>query len=53
MPYRTTQDGQVIVKSSDQNNDPLEEGMTTHTVFLMLEPHEQYEKKAKRYDTGR
>ena len=50
MPSRTTQDGQVIVKSSDVVHWKRKWQPTP--TFLSGETHGQYE-KAQRYDTGR
>ena len=50
MPGRTTQDGQVIVKSSDVVHWKRKSQPTP--TFLSGETHGQYE-KAQRYDTGR
>ena len=46
MPHRSTQDGRVMMESSDKMW-PTGEG-----AFMLQEPHEQYE-KTKRYDTKR
>ena len=43
MPCRATQDGQLIVESSDKHG-PLEMGMANHFSVLALRTHEQYEK---------
>ena len=52
MLCRATQDGWVIVKSSDKNVVHWRREWQTTPVFLTREPYEQYE-KAKGYDTGR
>ena len=52
MLCRATQDGWVIMKSSDKTWSPLEKGIANHYSILAHEPHEQYE-KAKRYETGK
>ena len=44
--YRATQDGQVMMESSDKHG-LVEKGMENHSVFLPWEPHEQYEKAKK------
>ena len=46
MLCRATQDGQVMVDSSDKTWS-LEKGMANHFSIIALEPHEQHE-KAKR-----
>ena len=50
MPYRTTQDGRVMVESSDKTWS-TGEGNANH-FSILWEPHEQHE-KTKRYDTER
>ena len=52
MLCRATQDGQVMVESSDKNVVHWRREWQTTSVFLPWEPHEQYG-KAKRYDTPR
>ena len=51
MPCRATQDGWVMVESSDKTWS-TGEGNGKPSVFLPWEPHEQYE-KAKRQDSER
>ena len=50
MPCRATQDGQVMVESSDRMWSTGEREWQATAVFLPWESHEQYE-KTKRYDT--
>ena len=51
IPCRATQDGWVMVESSDKTwSIGGRMGMANHFSILALKPHEQYE-KAKRYDT--
>ena len=44
MPYRATQDTQVMVESSEKNVVCWRREWQTTSVFLPWEPHEQYEK---------
>ena len=52
MPCRATQDGWVIVKSSDKSPVHRRREWQTTSLFFMQESCEQY-KKAKWYDTGK
>ena len=44
MPCRATQDGRVMVESSDKCG-PLEKGTANHFSICALRTHEQYERQ--------